>query len=98
MNQCEHIYSEFGLGKHVDRTIYVIESRIESSSERDQNQLEMWRKDKQYHVSEMPFDENMAESIKVAELKRYGLYSYISFMLHRSTIEMGWIDANFFRG
>ena len=40
-NQCEHIYSEFGLGKHVDRRICIIESRIELSSERDQNQLEM---------------------------------------------------------
>ena len=28
-NQCEHIYSESGLEKHVDKMIYVIESRIE---------------------------------------------------------------------
>ena len=47
-NQCEHIYSKSGLGKHVNRRIYIIESRIESSSERDQNQLQMQKNDKQY--------------------------------------------------
>ena len=58
-NQCEHIYSESGHGKHVSRKIYNIDFRIESSSERDQNQLEMWNKGK----------ENMAERRKVGELK-----------------------------
>ena len=64
-NKCEHIYSESGSFKHVDRKMYIIGSRIESSSERDQNQIEMWKKDKRYHVSEKPFDENMAERRKV---------------------------------
>ena len=45
-NQCEHIYSKSGLGKHVNRRIYIIESRIESSSKRDQNKLQMWKKNK----------------------------------------------------
>ena len=40
-NQCELIYSEFGHWKQVDRRIYVIESRMESSSERDQNQIKI---------------------------------------------------------
>ena len=34
-NQCEDIYSESGSSKHVNKKIYIIESRIESSSERD---------------------------------------------------------------
>ena len=37
-NQCEHIYSESELGKHVDSRIYITESRIESSSEKNLNQ------------------------------------------------------------
>ena len=69
-NHCEHIHSKSVLGKHVDRKIYIIESRIESSSERDQNLLEMWKKDKRYHGSDKPFKENMAESKKVGELKK----------------------------
>ena len=40
----EHIHSESGLGKHVDRSIYIIESRIESLSEKDLTQLEIYRK------------------------------------------------------
>ena len=65
--------------------IYVIESRIESSNERDQNQLEMWKKDKRYHVFEKPFDENMAERRKIWGLKIWALFicfiynSYINF-------------------
>ena len=61
-NQCECMYFKSGLGKHVDKKIYIIKTRIEPSNEKDQNQLEIWKKDKRYHVSEMPFDENMAES------------------------------------
>ena len=68
-NQCEHIYSESGFGKLVDCRMYIIESRIESSSENNLNQLEIWKMDKWYHVSKMPFDENMAENRKVGELK-----------------------------
>ena len=55
-NQCEHMYFESGLGKHVNRKIYIIESRIKKSSERGQKQLKKWKKGKRYHVSEMPFD------------------------------------------
>ena len=40
-NQYEHIYDETELGKHIDKRIYVIESRINSSSERNQNQIEI---------------------------------------------------------
>ena len=70
-NQCEEIYSESGSSKHVNRKIYIIESRIESSSsEKDQNLLKIWKKDKRYHVSEKPFNENMAESRKVGEPKK----------------------------
>ena len=73
-NQCEHIYSESGLGKHGEKRIYSIESRIEAISERDQNQLKRWKKDKQYDKSEKPLHENMAESKKVGELKKDGNY------------------------
>ena len=44
------------------------ELRKESSSEKDLNALEGWKKDKRYHVSEMPFDENIAENISVFDL------------------------------
>ena len=44
-NQCKHIYSESGFEKHVNRRIYIIESRIESS-EKDLNQFEIRTKDK----------------------------------------------------
>ena len=52
-NQCEHRYSDSWLWKHVDGNI--VESRIESSSEKDQNKLEIWKKDKQCHMSECHF-------------------------------------------
>ena len=42
----------------------------------------MWEKDKQYHVSEIAFDENMAENINVEELKKYGHYWNVSFIIH----------------
>ena len=61
-----------------DKRIYIIKSRIESSSERDQNQLEMWKKEKRYHVSEKEFDKKVIESRKVRELKKDGHYSYVS--------------------
>ena len=44
----------------------MIESRIKSSSD----QIKMWKKDIRYHVSEEPFDENMAESRKVGNSKK----------------------------
>ena len=77
-NQCDHIYSKSGLVKHVNRKIYIMESRVESLHETDQNLLEMLKKDKKYHVSEQPFDENMAKSRKVGELKKMVFIS----MLH----------------
>ena len=82
----------------MDRKIYIIESRIESSSERDQNQIKTWKNDKRYHVSEKPFHENMAESRKVGELKKDAHYSYASFLVHRLIIEKGWINALFLMG
>ena len=70
-NQHEDIYSESRSSKHVDRKIYIIESRIESSSsERDESQIKIWKKNKRYHVSEKPFNENMIESRKLGELKK----------------------------
>ena len=66
-NQCEHIYAESGLGKHVDRRIYV--------------------KDKQC-MSEMPFDENMAENRQVGELKMWLLFK-CSFIVHTFIIKKG---------
>ena len=87
-NQCEHIYSEFGLRKHVERKIYMIEKRVKSS-ERGQNLLKMWKTDKKYHLSEKPFDENVAERRIVGELKKDGHYSYVSFVNHTSIIEKG---------
>ena len=44
--------------------------RIDLSSEKDLKKLEIWKKDKRYHVFEMSFDENMAESRKVGEIKK----------------------------
>ena len=71
-NQCsnkhEHIYSESGFKRHVDSRIFIIESRIESSSEKDLNELVMWKKDKCYYVLKLPFDENMAENGKIGDL------------------------------
>ena len=80
------MYSESGCRKHANRKIFIIKSRIESSSEKDLNQLEVWKKDKRYHVFKMPFHEKMAESGRVAELKKDGLYWYVSFVLHTSII------------
>ena len=93
-----NMHYESGPGKHVDRKIFIIESRIESSNKRDQNQLKIWKKDKRYHVSAKPFDENMAESRKVGELKKEGHYWYVSFVVYTSIIEKGWIDAKFLQG
>ena len=93
-NQCEDIYSECGSSKHVNRKIFIIESRIASSSERDENQIMIWKKDKRYHMSEMKFDENIAESRKMDELKKDEHHSFVSFVVHTSIIEKGWIDAS----
>ena len=49
-------------------------------------------------MSETPFDENMAESRKVGELKKDGLHAYVSFILHISIIEKGWINSSFLQG
>ena len=46
---------------------------MKSSSERDQNLLEMWKKEKRYHVSVEQYDENMAEGRNVGELKKDGV-------------------------
>ena len=58
----------------------------------------MWKKGNRYYVSEMPFDKNLAETIKVWELKKDDLYWYVSFVLHTSITKKGWIDATFFQG
>ena len=57
----------------------------------------MWKKDKRYHVSEKPFDENLAESRKIWELKKDAHYSYALFAVHTSIIEKGWFDAKFIK-
>ena len=49
-------------------------------------------------MSEMPFNENMAERRQVVELKTDGLYWYVSFVLHTSIIKKHWIDATFLQG
>ena len=82
----------------MSRMIYIIESRIESSNERDQNWNNMWKTDKRYHVSEYPFDENMAERRKVGELKKDAHYSYVSFVVCSSIIKKILIDINFNQG
>ena len=46
-------------------------------------------------MSKLPFDGNMSESIKVFDLKKDHIYLYVSFVLHASIIEKGWIDATF---
>ena len=46
-------------------------------------------------MSEKPFNENMAESRKVGELKRDAHYSCVSFVVHTLIIKKGWIDALF---
>ena len=63
---------------------------------RDQNQIKIL-KDKRYHVSEKPFNEKMAESRKVGELKKDGHYSYVSFVVYTLIIEKGWINNHFLR-
>ena len=88
-NKCEDLYSESGSSKHVNRRIYIIESRIESSSERDQIQIKIWKNDKRYHVSDMPFNENIAKKRKVGGLKKDAHYSHISFVVHTLIIEKG---------
>ena len=45
-NQYEHIHSESELEKHVDSRIYIIESIKQTSSKKDLNQFEIWKKDK----------------------------------------------------
>ena len=96
-NQCEHIYSESGHGKHVDRRIYVIESRIKSSSERDQSQHEMWKKNKRSHVSEKSFDENMAESRKVGKLKNMAFIGMFHLKFIHQLLRRVGLMQNFFR-
>ena len=44
-------------------------------------------------MSEKPFDENIAESRNMAQLKKDGLYWCVSFVFLKSIIENGWIDA-----
>ena len=46
----------------------------------------------------MPFDEDMAESMKVGELKEDCFYWYILFIIHTSYIEKGLIHATFLQG
>ena len=58
----------------------------------------MWKKDRRYHVSEEPFNENMTARRKVGELQKDGHYSYVSFVIHITIIEKGWIDASFLQG
>ena len=41
----------------------------------------------------MPCDENIVKSIKVNDFLKVGLFLYVSFVLHASIIEKGWIDA-----
>ena len=86
-----HLHYSMPMNTSISANKYILnlgmgKSRIESSSERDQNLLEVWKKDKRYHVCEKPFDENMAESRKVWELKkRWSLFiwficsSYIDY-------------------
>ena len=70
-NQCENIYYESG--HEVNNMIYIMGSLIGSSSENDLNEIELWKKDKSYHVSKMPFDGHMHEVIKVSDLKKIHL-------------------------
>ena len=46
----------------------------------------------------MPFEKNIAEYRKVAELKKDDLYWYFSYVLHTSIIEKGWINETFLQG
>ena len=43
----------------------------------------------------MPIHENMTENRKVAELKKDSLYWCVSFVVHRSNIQKGWMDVCF---
>ena len=57
-NQCENVYSESRHAQHVDSRIYIIKSRIVSSSEKDLNQHVLWKKTKDamcstYHLMEI---------------------------------------------
>ena len=57
----------------------------------------MWKKNKRYHVPQKTFNENMAERRKVGEVKKDGNYLDVLFVVHALNIEMGWINASFFR-
>ena len=49
-------------------------------------------------MSEMPFDENIAESRNVTKLKKDGIYLCVSFVLHTLIMKNGCIDATFLQG
>ena len=57
----------------------------------------MWTKEKRYHLSEKPFDENMAKSRKVGELKKVAQYSNVSFVVQTSITEKVGLMQNVFR-
>ena len=69
-----NIYFEPAHEKYLDRMIFIIGSRVEVSMEKDLNQLEMWKKASRCHVFKIPFDENIAESIKLSDLNKDGNY------------------------
>ena len=66
---------------------YVIESRIESSREKDLNKFEIWENDKKYNVSNMTFDETIVYYRKVGDLKKDDIHWYISFTIHTSIVK-----------
>ena len=68
--------------EHVDGKLY----RTESSSERDLNQLELWKKDIRHHASKMSFDGNMAVKFKVSDLKKDCNSWYVSYVLYSSIL------------
>ena len=77
--------------------IYIIESIIESSTERDQNQIKTRKEDKRNHITEKPFDENMAKKESLGS-KKVDHYLYLSFVVHTLIIEKGWINESFLQG
>ena len=76
----------------------MLVTRYDVTKEQELNQHDIWKKNKRYHVFQLPFDENMAENSKGADLKKDYIHCYVSFVLYSSIIEKGCIDATFLQG
>ena len=60
------------------------------------NQRDVWNEDERYHVSKMLFNENLAESSKVSDLKKVFIRIFYLYFIHQLLRKFGLMQC-FFR-